>query len=122
MLNRLVKHLKDSILVMSRPYLELILEETIQVVSFSLLSALFNFSFLTLLSLSLFSFFPFSSLSCCLLGEAERALAEARKTQVIILALGIGRTQEREGIDRTQITLPGRQQEFALEILKLVCI
>eukprot|EP00008_Paramoeba_atlantica_P009980 CAMPEP_0201481994 /NCGR_PEP_ID=MMETSP0151_2-20130828/6242_1 /ASSEMBLY_ACC=CAM_ASM_000257 /TAXON_ID=200890 /ORGANISM="Paramoeba atlantica, Strain 621/1 / CCAP 1560/9" /LENGTH=701 /DNA_ID=CAMNT_0047864447 /DNA_START=732 /DNA_END=2837 /DNA_ORIENTATION=+ len=52
-------------------------------------------------------------------GEAERALAEARKTQVIILALGIGRTQEREGIDRTQITLPGRQQEFALEILKL---
>eukprot|EP00041_Stephanoeca_diplocostata_P031791 m.1000808 g.1000808 ORF g.1000808 m.1000808 type:complete len:580 (-) comp24028_c0_seq12:1391-3130(-) len=51
-------------------------------------------------------------------GIAE-AIAAAQEADVVVLVLGNDRTQEHEGIDRPDITLPGLQEQFALEILGL---
>jgi len=47
------------------------------------------------------------------------ALAAARLADAVVLCLGIGHTQEHEGMDRTLITLPGLQEEFALQVFAL---
>jgi len=41
------------------------------------------------------------------------------KADVVVLALGIDKSIEHEGLDRTNITLPGLQSQFAMEIYKL---
>ena len=47
------------------------------------------------------------------------ALALGREADVIVLALGIDKTIEHEGVDRTSITLPGLQEPFAQQVLAL---
>eukprot|EP00298_Acanthocystis_sp_HF-20_P010442 c18858_g1_i1.p1 GENE.c18858_g1_i1~~c18858_g1_i1.p1 ORF type:complete len:767 (-),score=379.05 c18858_g1_i1:13-2313(-) len=47
------------------------------------------------------------------------ALALASSADVIVLALGIDRTVEHEGQDRTDTALPGLQESFALQALAL---
>ena len=49
----------------------------------------------------------------------QAAITLAKQSDVLILALGIDRTIEREGIDRTDTKLPGLQSSFALDILRL---
>ena len=48
-----------------------------------------------------------------------RALALARKADVVVLAMGIDKSQEGEGHDRVNITLPGLQEPFAKQVLAL---
>jgi len=47
------------------------------------------------------------------------ALAAAQAADRVVLVLGIGYSQEHEGIDRDHITLPGLQTEFATRVLAL---
>jgi hypothetical protein len=47
------------------------------------------------------------------------ALALGSKAQVIVLVLGIDRSIEHEGIDRTDTALPGLQEPFAKQVLAL---
>jgi beta-D-xylosidase 4 len=47
------------------------------------------------------------------------ALVLAADADVVILALGIDKTIEREGIDRTDLLLPGLQEPFAHQVLAL---
>jgi hypothetical protein len=47
------------------------------------------------------------------------ALALGAKADVIVLVLGIDRSIEHEGIDRTDTALPGLQEPFAQQVLKL---
>eukprot|EP00475_Leptophrys_vorax_P024823 TRINITY_DN343_c0_g1_i1.p1 TRINITY_DN343_c0_g1~~TRINITY_DN343_c0_g1_i1.p1 ORF type:complete len:746 (+),score=247.05 TRINITY_DN343_c0_g1_i1:83-2320(+) len=49
----------------------------------------------------------------------QAAIAAANDADVIILAIGIDRTVEHEGQDRTDINLPGLQEEFAKQVLAL---
>jgi len=47
------------------------------------------------------------------------ALALAKKADVVVLALGIDKSVEHEGVDRKDITLPGMQSALAQAIYKL---
>jgi len=47
------------------------------------------------------------------------ALELTEAADVVILVLGIDRSIEHEGIDRTDTALPGEQEEFALQVLAL---
>ena len=47
------------------------------------------------------------------------AVALAKEADVVILAMGIDQTQEREGLDRVITTLPGVQLELITEVLKV---
>jgi len=49
----------------------------------------------------------------------QAALAVANSADVIILAIGVDRSVEHEGQDRTNINLPGLQEEFAKQVLAL---
>lgn len=49
----------------------------------------------------------------------SEALEAGSLADIIILALGIDKSIEREGTDRTNITLPGLQESFALQVLDL---
>jgi hypothetical protein len=48
-----------------------------------------------------------------------KALAVARAADVVVLALGIDKTVEHEGVDRADIKLPGMQAAFAEAVYKL---
>ena len=47
----------------------------------------------------------------------EEALENAKAADVVVLAMGIDKSVEREGIDRTDTALPGVQEKLALEVL-----
>lgn len=47
------------------------------------------------------------------------ALAAAAASDVVVLVLGIDKSIEHEGVDRTETTLPGLQHAFALQVLAL---
>ena len=47
------------------------------------------------------------------------ALALAKAADVVVLAMGIDKSVEREGIDRHDLRLPGLQESFALQVLAL---
>jgi beta-glucosidase-like glycosyl hydrolase len=47
------------------------------------------------------------------------AVAAAKAADMVVLCLGIGNSQEHEGMDRTTTVLPGLQDKFAAEILSL---
>ena len=48
-----------------------------------------------------------------------KALAVAKAADVVVLALGIDKSVEHEGVDRSDITLPGMQAAFAKAVYKL---
>ena len=48
-----------------------------------------------------------------------KALAVAKAADVVVLALGIDKSVEHEGVDRSDITLPGMQVAFAKAVYKL---
>ena len=50
------------------------------------------------------------------------AVALAKEADVVILAMGIDQTQEREGLDRTITTLPGVQLELIAKVLKVCAV
>ena len=43
------------------------------------------------------------------------ALAAAKAADVVVLCLGIDKSIEHEGHDRSELTLPGLQEEFGLQ-------
>jgi len=49
----------------------------------------------------------------------QPALDAVTKSDVVVLVLGIDFSIENEGIDRTNITLPGLQESFALQVLAI---
>ena len=49
----------------------------------------------------------------------REAIATARDADMVVLALGIDKSQEGEGHDRPNIALPGLQSEFAEKVLAL---
>lgn len=51
--------------------------------------------------------------------EWVQAITTAKSADEVVLVLGNGHQQEREGKDRKDTTLPGQQNAFALEVLKL---
>eukprot|EP00005_Dracoamoeba_jomungandri_P000876 CAMPEP_0174251866 /NCGR_PEP_ID=MMETSP0439-20130205/1559_1 /TAXON_ID=0 /ORGANISM="Stereomyxa ramosa, Strain Chinc5" /LENGTH=746 /DNA_ID=CAMNT_0015332303 /DNA_START=231 /DNA_END=2471 /DNA_ORIENTATION=- len=51
--------------------------------------------------------------------QIPAALAAASNADYVVLCIGIGNDQEHEGIDRTNISLPGLQEEFSKKILAL---
>lgn len=51
--------------------------------------------------------------------EIPVAIEAAQKADIVILCLGIDKSIEYEGVDRTDTALPGLQESFALSILKL---
>jgi hypothetical protein len=50
-----------------------------------------------------------------------QALAVAKAADVVVLALGIDKTVEHEGVDRKDIALPGMQTEFAKAVCVIAC-
>jgi len=52
----------------------------------------------------------------------EALTAVENLADVVILSMGISRASEREGVDRTQTTLPGLQNQFALDVLAIAAI
>ena len=53
------------------------------------------------------------------LSGIPKAIETAREADVVVLALGIDKSQEGEGHDRPDIVLPGLQSEFAERVLAL---
>lgn len=49
----------------------------------------------------------------------DAALALAQAADVVVLALGMDKSVEHEGVDRRDLSLPGLQETFALKILAL---
>jgi beta-glucosidase-like glycosyl hydrolase len=53
------------------------------------------------------------------MGDISDALKLAEQASVVVLCLGITKAQEREGVDRIDTALPGKQEYLAQEIVKL---
>jgi hypothetical protein len=51
--------------------------------------------------------------------DVQHALALAQAADIVILVMGIDKSQEHEGIDRIDTALPGQQEPFALQVLAL---
>jgi beta-glucosidase-like glycosyl hydrolase len=50
--------------------------------------------------------------------DIENAIKLAKRSDVVILMVGLDQSQEREGLDRIETTLPGLQQELIMAVLK----
>lgn len=48
----------------------------------------------------------------------DKAVEIAKQADNVVLVMGLDQTQEREEMDRTQLTLPGKQQELIISVAK----
>ena len=53
--------------------------------------------------------------------EQEKAVKAAMGADGVVLIMGLDQSQEREGLDRKSLSLPGRQQDLILKVVGSAC-